>query len=143
MNMRDEAAPPADEPATGELRLPDDRILTYCMYGPEDGEPVLFQFGTPGTRFLSPERISAIEGIGGPGWNTSGVSACTSTLKDARWCPRRRGSEGLKMQPHQPDASRRSVSLRTLPSVRTRVRWHRTATLASCVAMMSVRPRSA
>jgi pimeloyl-ACP methyl ester carboxylesterase len=61
---RDAAAAPAYEPATGELRLPDDRILTYCLYGPEDGEPVLFQFGTPGTRFLAPDRISVIEAIG-------------------------------------------------------------------------------
>jgi pimeloyl-ACP methyl ester carboxylesterase len=64
MKITDEAGRPSDEPATTELRLPDGRILTYCMYGPEDGEPVLFQFGTPGTRFLAPDRISAIDGVG-------------------------------------------------------------------------------
>src|ERR1039457_6748223 len=64
MKITDEAGRPGDEPATTELRLPDGRILTYCMYGPEDGEPVLFQFGTPGTRFLAPDRISAIDGVG-------------------------------------------------------------------------------
>ncbi len=47
-----------------ELRLPDGRSLTYCTYGPEDGKPVLFQYGTPGTRFLAPDRISALDGVG-------------------------------------------------------------------------------
>jgi pimeloyl-ACP methyl ester carboxylesterase len=61
MNVRVE---PADEAATRELRLPDGRNLTYCMYGPEDGKPVLFQFGTPGTRFLAPDRISLLDDIG-------------------------------------------------------------------------------
>ena len=44
--------------------MPDGRILTYSLYGPEDGEPVLFQFGTPGTRFLAPDRISAVGSVG-------------------------------------------------------------------------------
>jgi hypothetical protein len=64
MNISDEAERAAHTSATRELRLPDGRILTYCMYGPEDGEPVVFQFGTPGTRFLAPDRISAIDTVG-------------------------------------------------------------------------------
>jgi pimeloyl-ACP methyl ester carboxylesterase len=53
-----------DEPLTRELQLPDGRNITYCMYGPEDGAPVMFQFGTPGTRFLAPDRIIAIDAVG-------------------------------------------------------------------------------
>lgn len=67
MSIRDEGARPADEAdeaATRELQLPDGRILTYCMYGPEDGQRVLFQFGTPGTRFLAPDRISPVNDLG-------------------------------------------------------------------------------
>ena len=64
MTIRDEAGQPADGPAAQELRLPDGRILAYCLYGPEDGEPVMFQFGTPGTRFLAPDRISMLDSVG-------------------------------------------------------------------------------
>jgi pimeloyl-ACP methyl ester carboxylesterase len=64
MTIRDKAGRLAHEPAARELRLPDGRILTYCLYGPEDGEPVLFQFGTPGTRFLAPDRIIAVNRVG-------------------------------------------------------------------------------
>jgi pimeloyl-ACP methyl ester carboxylesterase len=54
----------ADEAEGDELLLPDGRRLTYCMYGPDDGKPVLFQFGTPGTRFLAPDRISPLDDVG-------------------------------------------------------------------------------
>jgi pimeloyl-ACP methyl ester carboxylesterase len=64
VQITDEAASTADQPATAALRLPDGRNLTYCLYGPEDGEPVVFQFGTPGTRFLAPERIDVINAVG-------------------------------------------------------------------------------
>jgi pimeloyl-ACP methyl ester carboxylesterase len=64
VNFTNEALPPADAPATAELGLPDGRHLTYCLYGPEDGEPVMFHFGTPGTRFLAQERINVIDGLG-------------------------------------------------------------------------------
>ncbi len=64
MNISDEAERAAHTSATRELCLPDGRILSYCMYGPEDGEPVVFQFGTPGTRFLAPDRISVIDAVG-------------------------------------------------------------------------------
>jgi pimeloyl-ACP methyl ester carboxylesterase len=64
MNGSVEAGSRGDEAAGRELRLPDGRNLTYCMYGPEDGKPVLFQYGTPGTRFLAPDRTSALDGVG-------------------------------------------------------------------------------
>jgi pimeloyl-ACP methyl ester carboxylesterase len=63
-NIRVEAGSPAGEAATHEFRLPDGRNLTYCLYGPEDGAPVLFQYGTPGTRFLAPERVNVLDGVG-------------------------------------------------------------------------------
>jgi pimeloyl-ACP methyl ester carboxylesterase len=64
MTTAAEGERPGHEPAARELRLPDGRMLTYCMYGPEDGKPVLFQCGTPGTRFLAPDRISAVDSVG-------------------------------------------------------------------------------
>ena len=45
MDRRDEAAA-ALEPSTFELSLGDGRTLTYCLYGPDEGSPVLFHYGT-------------------------------------------------------------------------------------------------
>jgi pimeloyl-ACP methyl ester carboxylesterase len=100
MTLRETAGRPANEPAARALRLPDGRILTYCLYGPEDGEPVLFQFGTPGTCFLAPDRISALDsarvrllvpdrpGYGGstrlPGRRVAEVAVDMTVLVDAQ-----------------------------------------------------------
>jgi pimeloyl-ACP methyl ester carboxylesterase len=64
MNADDYGAEPAGEPATSELALPDGRFLSYCMYGPEDGQRVVFEFGTPSTRFLAPYWVSPLEELG-------------------------------------------------------------------------------
>ena len=47
-----------------QLRLRDGRTLAYCLYGPEDGTPVLFQYGMPGTMFLAPDRVHAVDDLG-------------------------------------------------------------------------------
>jgi pimeloyl-ACP methyl ester carboxylesterase len=47
-----------------QIRLPDGRILACCLYGPEDGTPVLFQYGTPGTMFLAPDRLRPLDDLG-------------------------------------------------------------------------------
>jgi pimeloyl-ACP methyl ester carboxylesterase len=47
-----------------QLRLPDGRALAYCLYGPEDGKPVVFFYGTPGTMFLAPDRLSPLDELG-------------------------------------------------------------------------------
>ena len=46
------------------LRLPDGRDLSYCLYGREDGTPVLFFYGTPGTMFLAPDRLVPVDELG-------------------------------------------------------------------------------
>jgi pimeloyl-ACP methyl ester carboxylesterase len=46
------------------LRLPDGRNLGYCLYGPEDGAPVVFFYGTPGTMFLAPDRLVPVDQLG-------------------------------------------------------------------------------
>ena len=46
------------------LRLPDGRDLAYCLYGREDGVRVLFFYGTPGTMFLAPDRLVAVDELG-------------------------------------------------------------------------------
>lgn len=46
------------------LRLPDGRNLGYCLYGPEDGAPVVFFYGTPGTMFLAPDRLMPVDELG-------------------------------------------------------------------------------
>ncbi len=46
------------------LRLPDGRDLAYCRYGREDGTPVLFFYGTPGTMFLAPGRLVPVDELG-------------------------------------------------------------------------------
>jgi pimeloyl-ACP methyl ester carboxylesterase len=57
-------AVPAGEAVTRDRRRPDGRVITYCMYGPEDGERVVFEFGTPSTRLLAPDWISPVDELG-------------------------------------------------------------------------------
>ncbi len=38
--------------------------LQYCLYGPADGGRVVFEYGTPGTRFLAPDRIRPVNELG-------------------------------------------------------------------------------
>lgn len=40
------------------------RVLSYCMYGPEDGLPVISHNGTPSTRWKRPEIVAGIERAG-------------------------------------------------------------------------------
>ena len=47
-----------------QLRLPDGRAFAYCIYGPGDGQPVVFSYGTPGTMFLAPDRLSPLDEAG-------------------------------------------------------------------------------
>jgi pimeloyl-ACP methyl ester carboxylesterase len=51
-------------PPTYEVTTPDGRVLKYCMYGPEDGRPVIFHNGTPGTRLWSQRPIGIAERCG-------------------------------------------------------------------------------
>jgi pimeloyl-ACP methyl ester carboxylesterase len=57
----DEAA--ARLPVTCELVI-GDRVVNYCLYGPEDGLPVISHNGAPGTRWKRPGIVSAIERSG-------------------------------------------------------------------------------
>lgn len=40
------------------------RVIEYCLYGAEDGVPVIAHHGTPGTRWERPDVISVIEESG-------------------------------------------------------------------------------
>lgn len=35
----------------------DGRAIAYCLFGPKDGRPVVFHYGTPGVRLLSPQAL--------------------------------------------------------------------------------------
>jgi hypothetical protein len=61
-HSRAEVAPDGYDPQA--LRLPDGRDLAYCLYGREDGTPVLFFYGTPGTMFLAPDRLVPVDEMG-------------------------------------------------------------------------------
>jgi pimeloyl-ACP methyl ester carboxylesterase len=61
-HSRAEVAPDGYDPRA--LRLPDGRDLAYCLYGREDGTPVLFFYGTPGTMFLAPDRLVPVDQMG-------------------------------------------------------------------------------
>jgi len=38
--------------------------LSYCLYGPEGGTPVVFYYGMPGTMFLAPDRLRPLDDLG-------------------------------------------------------------------------------
>jgi pimeloyl-ACP methyl ester carboxylesterase len=42
----------------------DGRNVSFRIYGPRSGLPVVFQYGTPGTGLLSPQQVSAVERAG-------------------------------------------------------------------------------
>jgi pimeloyl-ACP methyl ester carboxylesterase len=46
------------------VRVSGGRDMSYCLYGPEDGDPVVFFYGTPGTMFLAPDRMVPVEELG-------------------------------------------------------------------------------
>lgn len=46
------------------IRLSGGRNLGYCLYGPGDGVPVVFFYGTPGTMFLAPDRLVPVDELG-------------------------------------------------------------------------------
>jgi hypothetical protein len=50
-------------PATYELVI-EDRVVNYCLYGPQDGTPVISHGGSPSTRWKRPNIVSAIERSG-------------------------------------------------------------------------------
>ena len=49
--------------ATYELVI-EDRVVNYCLYGPQDGTPVVSHNGSPGTRWKRPDIVAAIERSG-------------------------------------------------------------------------------
>jgi hypothetical protein len=53
----DEAA--ALLPTTYKLVI-GDRTVNYCLYGPEDGLPVISHSGTPSTRWKRPAIVAAV-----------------------------------------------------------------------------------
>jgi hypothetical protein len=59
MDPSDQEAAAGLEPTSFELPLGDGRTLAYCPYGPDQGVPVLYHYGTPGTRLLSPQAVGA------------------------------------------------------------------------------------
>jgi pimeloyl-ACP methyl ester carboxylesterase len=61
VDRRDPDAATVPEPTTFELALRDGRTLSYCLYGPGQGVPVLFHYGTPGVRLLAPQAVRAAE----------------------------------------------------------------------------------
>ena len=50
-------------PRTYELVI-GDRVVNYCLYGPEDGVPVISHNGSPSTRWKRPNIVAAVERAG-------------------------------------------------------------------------------
>jgi len=57
-----EALPSGYQPQT--IGVPGGRDIGYCLYGLEDGVPVVYFYGTPGTMFLAPDRLVPVEELG-------------------------------------------------------------------------------
>lgn len=51
-------------PTTYQLTTDDGRLLKYCLYGPEDGLPVVALHGTPGSRWERPDVVDAVVAAG-------------------------------------------------------------------------------
>ncbi|WP_344221567.1 alpha/beta hydrolase [Kribbella sancticallisti] len=49
---------------TYEVETADERTVKYCLYGAEDGAPVVAHHGTPGSRWERPDVVAAIEDSG-------------------------------------------------------------------------------
>ena len=49
------------EGESGEFRPPGGRLVAFSRYGPPSGHPVLFFYGTPGTRHLGQRMVSVVE----------------------------------------------------------------------------------
>jgi pimeloyl-ACP methyl ester carboxylesterase len=47
-------------PETSEITTADGSVLLYCLYGPQDGFPVLWHGGTPSSRWKWPELAAAM-----------------------------------------------------------------------------------
>ena len=47
-------------PPTHTVSTPDGRVLQYCLYGPEDGYPVIDHHGTPGGRLAGPRFLDVV-----------------------------------------------------------------------------------
>jgi pimeloyl-ACP methyl ester carboxylesterase len=60
MTTLDEWVPPA----TRAVELTDGRRLTYCLYGPDDGAPVVSSNPTPHTRWERPDVVEAYQRLG-------------------------------------------------------------------------------
>jgi len=87
-------------PPSHELSTRDGRVLRYCLYGPEDGRPVVANHGTPDTRFWSDRMIGLVTragarvlvhdrpGYGGstrqPGRSVADCAADVALLADAQ-----------------------------------------------------------
>ncbi len=63
---------------SGEFQASDGRLVTFSLYGPADGQKVLFHNGTPGTRHVGPRMMETVERHGvrmvildRPGYGTS------------------------------------------------------------------------
>lgn len=46
---------------SGEFQSLDGRRVAFSRYGPDGGRPVLFHYGSPGTRHLGPRMVDAVE----------------------------------------------------------------------------------
>ncbi len=50
--------------SSGEFRSADGRTVVFDRYGSSEGKPVVFHYGTPGTRRLSPRVVDVAERVG-------------------------------------------------------------------------------
>jgi pimeloyl-ACP methyl ester carboxylesterase len=50
--------------SSGEFRSADGRTVVFNRYGSTEGQPVVFHYGTPGTRLISPRMVGVAERLG-------------------------------------------------------------------------------
>jgi len=117
---------PWTPPPTHELTTVDGRTLTYCLYGPPEGTPVVSLPGAPGTRWERPDVVEAFERAGlrvlvpdrpGYGGSTRSAARRVAAADDVRALTEAQGWRRFAVTGHSGGAPHALACAALLPGV--------------------------